>query len=162
MLGASFAAVYGLSEAQLSKKDDRFLSILISLVISLINILISRNFCFILEAIRFLSIYERDYTTIKYQTSLAIKSVLAQLLNCILVPIFSNYFIKKNLYDKNGLSDDIFMLGLTSAFVTPILKFFDFNYLIFNILRCFKNKPSNSQFNIRFKIESKPGPTKCI
>lgn len=43
MLGISFAAVYGLSKAQLSNQDNRFLSIFISLVISLINVIISRK-----------------------------------------------------------------------------------------------------------------------
>lgn len=89
-----------------------------------------------------MSIYERDYTTIKYQTSLAFKSILASLVNSILIPIVANRFIKNNIYDKNGLTDDIFMLGLTNAFVTPILKYIDGYYFYTKILQWLKCKPS--------------------
>lgn len=44
ILGLSFLAVYGLSIAQRDNANNRFLSILISLVISLINIIITRIF----------------------------------------------------------------------------------------------------------------------
>ena len=144
ILGLSFLAVYGLSVAQLNNAGNSFLSILISLVISLINILISRIYWFNhLEAIKYLSIYERDYTTIKYQTSLAIKSIIASLVNSILIPMIANRFIKSNIYAKNGLADDIFMLGLTNAFVPPILKFIDPGYFFSRIMQYFKRKPSN-------------------
>ena len=43
ILGLSFLAVYGLSVAQINNSNNRFLSILISLTISLINMLISRK-----------------------------------------------------------------------------------------------------------------------
>jgi len=94
-----------------------------------------------IESIRYLSIFERDYTTIKYQTSLAFKSIMASLVNSILIPIIANRFIKSNIYDKNGLADDIFMLGLTNALVTPILKFIDFNYFLSKFLKHLKLKP---------------------
>ncbi len=90
-----------------------------------------------------MSIFERDYTTIKYQTSLALKSVLASLVNSILIPIVANKFIKNNLYEKNGLADDIFMLGLTNAFVTPILKYIDGGYFFSKFMKWRKKKPSN-------------------
>lgn len=96
-----------------------------------------------LEAIRYLSIYERDYTIIKYQTSFAIKSVLASLVNSILIPIVANRFIKKNIYEQNGLADDIFMLGLTNAFVPPILKIIDGGYFFFKIMKWLNRRPSN-------------------
>jgi len=139
ILGLSFLAVYGLSIAQRDNANNRFLSILISLVISLINIIIT-------QSIRYLSIYERDYTTIKYQTSLAFKSILASLVNSIIIPIVANRFIKNNIYDKNGLADDIFMLGLTNAFVTPILKYIDGYYFYTKILQWLKCKPSSKLY----------------
>ena len=40
LLGVSFAAVYGLSQAQLANENDRALSLAISLVISLINVVL--------------------------------------------------------------------------------------------------------------------------
>lgn len=139
MLGVSFAAVYGLSLAQIRNQSNNYLSILISLVISLINTAISKS-------IRILSIYEQDYTTIKYQTSLAIKSVLAQLINSIVVPMFANYFIKSNIYEKNGLADDIFMLGLTNSFVPPIMKFIDGGYIFSRIMVWYYSRPGSKLF----------------
>jgi hypothetical protein len=38
-----------------------------------------------------------------YQTSLAIKSIVAQALNTIFVPFMAAYFIKKNIYGARGL-----------------------------------------------------------
>lgn len=44
MLGLSFLAVYGLSLAQQQNQTNSALSTIISIVITLINIIISRNF----------------------------------------------------------------------------------------------------------------------
>jgi len=63
-----------------------------------------------------------------------------------LIPIIANRFIKRNIYEKNGLADDIFMLGLTNAFVTPILKLIDGGYFFSKIMKWFKLKPSNYIF----------------
>jgi hypothetical protein len=43
MLGISFAIVYGLSLAQVQNSENRYLSILISLTISIINVIIGSN-----------------------------------------------------------------------------------------------------------------------
>jgi hypothetical protein len=37
---------------------------------------------------------ERDYTVTNYQISVALKSILAQLINSIFIPVICNYFIK--------------------------------------------------------------------
>jgi len=39
-----------------------------------------------------------------YQISLAIKTVFAQLINSIFIPIIAGYFIKQNIYEENGLT----------------------------------------------------------
>ena len=57
------------------------------------------SFCYVsqknnLEVIRRLSILEMDYTETKHQTSLALKAILAQMINSILIPIIVNRFIK--------------------------------------------------------------------
>lgn len=146
LLGISFAAVYGLSVAQFNSQQASasnaeagtdYLSILISIVISLINVILG-------QVIRRLSIFERDYTETYHQTSLAIKSVTAQLINSIFVPIMSNYFIKNNnLYGNNGLADEIFLLGITTAFISPGLKVVEPSYYIFRILAWWYKKPCN-------------------
>lgn len=90
--------------------------------------------------------YERDYTMTNYQTSLAIKSILAQLANSILIPIMANYFIKKNLYEENGLIMDVFILSITNSFVAPLIKIFDPYYLYRIIYAKIKLMPSTCFF----------------
>ena len=99
--------------------------------------------------IRKLSIYEKDYTQTKYQTSLAIKSIFASLINSILIPMIVNYYIKEDMYGQNGLASDIFMLGLTNSLLPPVLKILDVGYIINRILKYFKSKPSNTGFIFR-------------
>ena len=44
LLGISFAIVYGLTKLQQSKNDDRIISIVISVTISIINAIIGRKY----------------------------------------------------------------------------------------------------------------------
>jgi hypothetical protein len=60
-----------------------------------------------------------------YQTSLAIKSIIAQILNTIFVPFVAAYFIKKNIYGRNGLIEDVFILAVSNSFVPPLVKLID-------------------------------------
>jgi hypothetical protein len=53
---------------------------------------------FDLDVIKYLTKSELDFTISNYQTSLAIKSIVAQLINSILIPIIVNSFIKDNIY----------------------------------------------------------------
>ena len=52
-----------------------------------------------------------------------------------------NALIKQKIYDQNGLAADVFMLGMTTAFVGPALKFFDPGYIINRLLKWFKSEP---------------------
>jgi hypothetical protein len=49
--------------------------------------------------IEVLTSYERDYTMTNYQISLTLKTVLAQIINSIFIPIVADYFIKQNIYE---------------------------------------------------------------
>lgn len=114
-----------------------------------------------LEVIRILAAYEKDYTITKYQTSLALKSILASLINSILIPMIVNYFIKAGgssavLYGEDGLASDVFMLGLTNSFLPPILKIIDISYIINRIKKWFASKPSNSNTILRQQTLIKP------
>ena len=40
-----------------------------------------------------LTVFEREFTQTKHQTGLAIKSILAQLINSIVLPCIVNYYI---------------------------------------------------------------------
>lgn len=135
LLGISFAIVYGLSRAQQSNSQNQILSLVISVVISVINVILA-------QVIRRLSAYEMEYTITKYQTSLALKSIFAALVNSILIPMIVNYYIKEDIYGQNGLASDVFMLGLTNSFVAPILKLIDISYIVNRILKYFASKPS--------------------
>jgi hypothetical protein len=87
MIGISFVIVYAFSTVQNTNKYDRYISILISLAISISNLLI-------IKVIQFMTLIEKDYTMNNFQISIAIKSVIAQLVNSILVPLIVNYYIK--------------------------------------------------------------------
>ena len=86
---------------------------------------------------------ERDYTITMQQASLAIKAVLALLINSILIPILVNHFLKQNLYGVNGLAYDVFLLGITNSFLPPLVKIFDGYYLMTRILKWYQNRPSS-------------------
>lgn len=74
-----------------------------------------------------LTIYELNSTHTEYQSSFAIKAIFAQLVNTILISILVNSFHKKEnyIYKTSGLAEDIFLLGLTNAFVNPLVRIFD-------------------------------------
>ena len=62
ILGLSFLAVYGLSVAQRNNVNNRFLSILISLVISLINIIITRKYFILFQSQSDISVFIKEIT----------------------------------------------------------------------------------------------------
>lgn len=95
------------------------------------------------EVIQILTKYERDYTMTNFQTSLAIKSIVAQLANCVFIPMMANYFIKNNIYEENGLIEDVFILSITNSFVAPIVKIFDPYYYLRYFYAKVKLLPSN-------------------
>lgn len=100
------------------------------------------NFIFNLEVIRVLTLLEKDFTETKHQASLGFKSTLAQLINSILVPMIVNAVIKQKIYDQNGLAADVFMLGLTNAFVGPAIKVFDPGFIVNRLLKWWKTGPA--------------------
>lgn len=96
---------------------------------------------FILVFIRRLTAFELDYTETKHQTSLAVKSILASLVNTIVIPMIVSYYIKDDIYGQNGLASDIFMLGLTNSLLPPVLKLIDIGYMINRLMKYLKSKP---------------------
>lgn len=89
-----------------------------------------------------LSLFEMDFTVTKYQTSLAVKSIFASLINSILIPIIVNYYIKVDIYTDKGLASDVFMLGLTNSFLPPVLKIVNISYLINRFMKYLASRPS--------------------
>jgi hypothetical protein len=77
--------------------------------------------------------------------SLALKSIIAQLINLIFVPFVVNYWIKdQKVYGKSSLSDNIFILSITSSIIAPLARLFDPYYMYLAIVKWYKFSPSNS------------------
>ena len=96
--------------------------------------------------------FEKDYTTTNFQASLAIKAILAQMINSILITVIVAYYIKKNIYQSSGLVDNVFMMSFSLALVAPVIVFFDpVNYLSMAI-RCVKRRTGNFDVNLVSKL----------
>lgn len=95
--------------------------------------------------IKFLTVFEKDYTSTSRQASLAIKSIVAQMINSILTPVITAYYIKTDtkVYQSGGLVDNIFIMSFTNALVPPILLFFDPFNILTKVIRCLKSTISN-------------------
>jgi hypothetical protein len=81
-----------------------------------------------------MTIFEKVYSMNNYQISIAVKSVIVQLINSIAVPVLVNYYLKSNIFGPSGLCEDIFVLGIATCFVPPIIKLID-PWNIFLVLR---------------------------
>lgn len=136
LLGTSFAIVLGLTKAQEKANDNRMLSIAISVTIAIVNVILGL-------IIKFLTLYEKDYTATYREASLAVKSILAQMVNSIVIPVITAYKIKNNVYSTSGLVDNVFMLGVSMSLVGPIVVLIDPYNLFMKVLRCLKSRPNS-------------------
>ena len=68
------------------------------------------------------------------------------MVNSILIPVITAYYIKGNLYEVSGLVDNIFMLSITTSILPPLLVLFDPYHIFMKIMRCIKSKPSTLCF----------------
>jgi hypothetical protein len=50
-----------------------------------------------------MTLIEKDYSMNNFQISIAIKSVIAQLINSIFVPVMVNYYVKDDIFGTSGL-----------------------------------------------------------
>lgn len=92
--------------------------------------------------------FEKDYTTTNKQASLAIKSIIAQMINSILTPVIAAYYIKTDtgVYQIGGLVDNIFMMGIFHSFL-PSLKLLLGPYNMWvNFKKCIKSRIGNNIF----------------
>ena len=55
------------------------------------------------EVIQYMTLIEKDYSMNNFQISIAIKSVIAQLINSIFVPVMVNYYVKDDIFGTSGL-----------------------------------------------------------
>ena len=84
---------------------------------------------------------EKNPTYTEEQISLGAKSILAVLMNTIVVPFVANLIATDNLYGANELSSVVFFNALTSAFLTPLLKLVNPTFVMAKIARWWYNKP---------------------
>ena len=54
-----------------------------------------------------------------------------------------NYFLKNNLYGPNGLAYDVFMLSITNALLSPVLKIFDAYFIYTRFMAWLKTRPNS-------------------
>ena len=80
-----------------------------------------------------LTALEREPTQSNFQTDLAIKSILAQVINSILLPFIVKYYIHNNLYQIDGLAYVVFTMGISNALLEPVLKVLNIGHLIYKI-----------------------------
>ena len=92
---------------------------------------------------KFLTKFEKDYTTTNFQASLAIKAILAQMINSILIPVIVAYYVKQNVYGSSGLADNTFMMSFSVALVSPVVVLFDPLHFMMKIVRCWKVRIGN-------------------
>jgi hypothetical protein len=64
---------------------------------------------------------------------LAVKSIVAQVINSVLLPFIVKYFIEGNLYKADGLAFVIFTSGLINSFLLPLLAIININHLVYKI-----------------------------
>jgi hypothetical protein len=100
-----------------------------------------------LEVIKFLTLFEKDYTSTDRQASLAVKSIVAQMINSILTPVITAYYIKTEtgVYRTGGLVDNIFIMAFTISLVPPVLLFFDPYNIFMKIVRIYQSKTSKQR-----------------
>lgn len=94
-----------------------------------------------------MTVFEKAYTNNTYQISLAYKSITAQLLNSILIPIIVNIYIKSdNVYGQSGLTEDIFILAITNSFFPPLVRLIDPYYIFVYLKYNYYNRPRMSSY----------------
>ena len=64
------------------------------------------------------------------------------MINTIIIPVVTAYEIKNNVYATSGLVDNIFMLGISTALLPPVILFIDPYNLFMKVVRCIKSRPS--------------------
>lgn len=74
------------------------------------------------------------------------KSIFAQMINSILIPVVVARYIKKDIYGASGLVDNIFMMSFTNALVGPLVVFFDPVNLLQKVKKCWRSRISNPYF----------------
>ena len=165
IIGVSLAIVFGFTfwqdkVIQNNKKINLFVKYLFSIFITIITTIINEIFKLLLE---YFTSFECHLSKTNYYLSLSIKVTIFTFLNSAIVPLIAKHLaVKKrikeinyNLDRNNLIVDDMFIMFLVNAFITPILWTFNIPYL-FKQLRIHnieKNKePDNHHYMTQKKL----------
>lgn len=77
------------------------------------------------------------------QVSLTVKSVIAQLLNCVVLPLVAAYYIKRNIYGSKGLAEDVLYFSVSNALLSPLLRILDPSYYYYRARKWWVSRPCN-------------------
>ena len=136
LLGVSFGATIGLKilQSSMNKKSSastnsftfRLISIAITLIISMINYIMSKT-------IRSLTFAENHWTKTAFYQSLTIKIVLAHVINTSILITLIHILIFKPvdaIYAKGAIMGDAWFMLLSQACLSPLLVYIDpFSYI---------------------------------
>ena len=84
---------------------------------------------------------ERNERYSHEQNSIGFKTVIATVINIVLIP--ASFVIKGNIYGIDGLADDVFFLALSNAIVSPIVKLINPSFVINRLKNAWKNRISS-------------------
>jgi NADH:ubiquinone oxidoreductase subunit 6 (subunit J) len=107
MIGITFIVMYTLIRSKKSHKSNRSVSISISVAITIINNLVG-------IVIRKLTAYERNYTQIITQRSQAVKTIVSQIINMVVLNFVISGLIEKNFHNPGGLTERVFYMATTN------------------------------------------------
>jgi hypothetical protein len=97
------------------------------------------------DVITKITAYEKDSTITAYQTSLTIKSIIAQLINSVVIPII---IYDSMAYNKNGLASIVLVFSITNAILPPIIIVVNPVYL-FSVVQMFFKRRASAKLGIR-------------
>lgn len=120
LIVAIFFGIFFLKQARrATPSSSHVTSISVSVIITIVNALMGR-------VIKSLTNYERNYTRIHNQRSLAIKTILSQIISMVVLTFLQNCIIERNVFGKGGLSQSVFYLALTNALLSPVMRVLDY------------------------------------
>jgi ABC-type dipeptide/oligopeptide/nickel transport system permease subunit len=131
--------MYTLIRSKKSHKSNRSVSISISVAITIINNLVG-------IVIRKLTAYERNYTQIITQRSQAVKTIVSQIINMVVLNFVISGLIEKNFHNPGGLTERVFYMATTNAILSPIMKFIDWKQIFRIFRRCQRENIDNKLY----------------
>ena len=94
-----------------------------------------------------MSVFECKKTYTSQQTSIGVKSILAQIVNSVAIPLGVALIFKKPMYGSNGFADNVFYQAATNAILYPVQKLLNIHYAL---IKAKKERDSRPNDKLRF------------